>query len=63
MMIRGFWQQLQRGSASFRGDLGPGLLFYGLGARPPTCDPGAGLNKTEPCFRVTSLVDDPRDRM
>ena len=33
----GFWQQLQRGSISFRGDLGSGLHFYGLGARPCTC--------------------------
>ena len=27
---RGFWQELQRGSFSFRGDLGSGLLFLAV---------------------------------
>ena len=39
----GFWQQLQRGSVTFGGDLGSGLCFCGLGTRPHTCDSGAGL--------------------
>ena len=30
-MIRGFWQQLQRDSVRFTGDLGSGLHFCGLG--------------------------------
>ena len=34
----------QRGSVSFRGDLGFGLHFYGLGARPHTCDLGMRLH-------------------
>ena len=27
---RGFWQELQRGSFSFRGDVGSGLLFLAM---------------------------------
>ena len=42
-MIRGFWQQLQRGLVSFGVDLGSGLHFCSLGARSRTCDLGAGL--------------------
>ena len=44
MMIGGFWQQLPKGSVSFRGDLGSGLRLCGLGARPCTC--GLGLDST-----------------
>ena len=29
---RGLWARLQRGSVTFRGDLGSGLRFCGLGA-------------------------------
>ena len=38
-------QRLQRGSISFGGDLGSGLRFCGLSARPRTCGLGAGLNR------------------
>ena len=41
-------QQLQRGSVSFRGDLGSGLRFCGLNARPRTCGLGASLNEGPP---------------
>ena len=44
MMIRGFWQQLQRDSVKFTGDLGSGLHFCGLGTRPRTCRLEAGLS-------------------
>ena len=40
VMIRGFWQRLQRGSISFGGDLGSGLCFCGRGTRPRTCGLG-----------------------
>ena len=43
VIFRGFWQQLQRGSVSFRGDLASGLHFCGLGLRPHTCDLGQNL--------------------
>ena len=43
MMIRGFWQQLQRDSVKFTGDLGSGLHFCGLVVRPPSCGLGEGL--------------------
>ena len=33
VMIRGFWQQLQRGSIIFGDDPGPGSCFCGLAAR------------------------------
>ena len=42
VMIRGFWQWLQRGSISFGGDFGSGLCFCGRGTWPRTC----GLNMT-----------------
>ena len=42
----GFWQQLQKGVVSLGGDLGSGLLMYGLGTRPCTCGPGAELNSS-----------------
>ena len=42
--IRGLLPRLHRGSVSFGGDLDSGICFCGLGAKPPTCDLGAGLN-------------------
>ena len=46
VIIKDFWQQLQRGSVSFKGDLGSGLRFQGPGTRPHTCGLGAGLSNT-----------------
>ena len=46
MIIRGLWARLQRGSVTFRGDLGSGPRFCGLGA-------GLGNNPKEdngPCL-------------
>ena len=40
----GFWQELQRGSFSYKGDLVSGLRFCGRGTRTCTCGLGAGLN-------------------
>ena len=42
VMIRDFWQWLQRGSVNFGSDLGYGLCFCGLGTRPHTCGLGPG---------------------
>ena len=42
VMIRDFWQWLQRGSINFGSDLGYGLCFCGLGTRPHTCGLGPG---------------------
>ena len=40
----GLWQQLQRGSVSFRRALGSQLHFFSCGRRPHTWGLGAGLN-------------------
>ena len=48
----GFWQWLQRGSISCRGDLGSGLPVCGLGARPPICGLGAGFHTSLPSNAV-----------
>ena len=41
---QGLLTRLQRGSVSFGGDLGSGLCFCGLGARPHSC--GLGQDST-----------------
>ena len=46
--IRGLLARSQRGSVSFGGDLGSGLYFRGLGARPHTC--GLGGRTQQRCL-------------
>ena len=55
--IGGFWQQLESGPVSFRGDLGSGLCFCGPGARPHTW--GLGQDSVFPTLLINGHIFGP----